>query len=114
MIVMIVDDDKRIREMMMSILGGTTFDFLECATGGEAVEAYPAHRPDWVLMDIMMNGMDGLSATREIVHSFPGARILIVTQYNDPDLREEAKMAGAIGYVMKENLTEVFSLMTAS
>ncbi len=100
--------------MMMSILGGATFDFLECATGGEAVKAYPAHRPDWVLMDIMMNGMDGISATKEIVRGFPGARVLIVTQYNDPDLREEAQTAGAVGYVMKEDLTDIVRLITPS
>jgi len=55
--------------------------------------------------------MDGITATRQIRASDPTARIIIVTQYDEADLREEAKAAGACGYVRKENLLEVVQLL---
>ena len=58
-------------------------------------------------MDIQMRTLDGISATREIKLAFPDARIVIVTEYNDADWREEARRAGACAYVLKEHLTEV-------
>jgi DNA-binding NarL/FixJ family response regulator len=71
------------------------------------VAAYTAHPPDCVLMDISMVPIDGITATRQIVQSFPTARIVIVTQYDDARLRAAAQGAGARGYVLKENLFEV-------
>jgi len=64
-----------------------------------------------VLMDIEMNGLDGITATRRIKAAHPAAKIIIVTNYDDPALREAARNAGACGYVLKENLFEVSSLL---
>ena len=60
----------------------------------EAVAAYAEHRPDWVLMDLQMSGLDGIPATRQIVEAFPD-RVLIVTQFEGPQLRQAAGEAGA-------------------
>ncbi len=51
-----------------------------------------------------MNGMSGLEATRRIVAAHPEARILMLTQYDDAEMRRAAAEAGARGYVLKENL----------
>lgn len=51
--------------------------------------------------------MDGITATRRIVQTFPTARIVIVTHYDDVRLRNAAREAGACGYVLKDNLIEV-------
>lgn len=85
--------------------------FYECSSGKDAVKMYAHHKPDWVLMDIKMDGMDGLQATREILDTDPKARVIIVTQYDDSQLRSEAKCAGAMGYVLKEKFFEVERIM---
>jgi DNA-binding NarL/FixJ family response regulator len=58
-------------------------------------------------MDIAMPRMDGLAATRELKARFPAARIVILTQYDEALLRAAAQAAGACGYLLKENLSEV-------
>jgi len=79
----------------------------ECADGADALAGYEATRPDWVLMDWEMKRMNGLKATRQIIGKYPNAKILLVTQYNDRELREAASEAGAYGFVLKENLAEL-------
>jgi len=105
--VLIVEDDRAMRELMKRVVGDLVDSFCECSDGREALAAYQANRPDWVVMDIRMKDMDGLAATEQIVNAWPGARVLIVTSYNDASLREAARQAGACGYVLKENLLEV-------
>lgn len=79
----------------------------ECGNGNGALSAYAKHRPDWVLMDIDLPEVDGISATRQIVGAHPDARVMIVTNYDDVGLRETARSAGACEYVVKENLIEI-------
>jgi two-component system response regulator DegU len=83
----------------------------ECADGSEAFALYETHRPDWVLMDIEMKNVDGISATRQIIGAFPKARIAIVTSYDDEDLRESAADAGAREYIVKQNLIAIRRLL---
>jgi DNA-binding NarL/FixJ family response regulator len=58
-------------------------------------------------MDIHMPHMDGLTATRQIRRFHPSARVLVVTAYEDEELRSAAQEAGASGYVLKDKLTEL-------
>ncbi len=58
-------------------------------------------------MDIKMQEMDGLAATRQIIANYPQARVVIVTNYDDSDMREAAHDAGACAYVVKDNLLAV-------
>lgn len=104
---MIVDDNPDMRRLIRSITSDLATCIVECADGAEAIQAYAAHKPDWVLMDIEMAALDGISAARRITLAFPDARVLIVTEYDDPDWRDEAWRAGACGYVLKENLSEL-------
>jgi CheY-like chemotaxis protein len=104
---LIVDDNDQMRRMIIKLLHGLAEHTWECSDGAEALPAYTLHRPDWVLMDVRMKQMDGISATRQIKASYPGANIMIVTDYDDPDLREAARDAGACEYVTKENLLDV-------
>jgi DNA-binding NarL/FixJ family response regulator len=64
-------------------------------------------------MDIHMHRMDGLTATRQIREFHPAARVLIVTAYEDEELRSAAQDAGACGYVLKDKLTELPRLINA-
>jgi CheY-like chemotaxis protein len=101
---LIVEDNKQMRDMMKSILADLAQAVYECGDGSEAFASYAEHKPNWVLMDIEMKELDGISATRQIMAAFPEAHIVIVTNYDDADLREAARRAGACEYVVKENL----------
>jgi CheY-like chemotaxis protein len=107
MTIMIVDDSKPVRDIIRSLLLPTADSFCECSDGDEAFEVYARVRPDWVLMDIQMKRMDGFRATREILSSFPDAKIIMVTQYDDPGVCEKAKQAGVREFVLKDNLCDI-------
>jgi DNA-binding NarL/FixJ family response regulator len=107
---LLVEDSSRMRGIMKTMLVAhvPTIDvWLECENGEEAVEAYRTQKPDWVLMDIKLPVRDGLQATRDIMAMDPAAKVIIVTQYNDPVYREEARAIGACGFVLKENLHDL-------
>ncbi|MBI5216728.1 MAG: response regulator transcription factor [Ignavibacteriae bacterium] len=105
--IMIVDDVPRIRKVIIDILKNIEAEFIECANGNEAVKAYDLFHPDFVLMDIEMKGMNGIDATRIIKRKYHDAKICIVTNYSDALLTKAARDAGAVGYVLKENLHEL-------
>lgn len=107
MTVLIVDDNPQFRELIKTVLAGLADDVNECTDGDEAVAAYRARRPDWVLMDLRMARVGGLEAVRRLVAVDPAARVLIVTDYDDAHWRAAALEAGARGYVLKDNLLDV-------
>ena len=104
---MIVEDNDEMRRLIRSFVARLADQICECCDGAEAVATYGAHRPDWVLMDVEMKEMDGITATRKIRELFADAHIVIVTQYDDAATRAAAKEAGAVEYVLKENLDAV-------
>jgi len=110
-VILIVDDSRAIRELIKMTLIGVAEIVGECSDGSEALAAYERLRPDWVLMDIGMKNMDGITATRQIIAADPQARIMIVTDYNDDSLRRAAADAGASGYVVKENLLDIVDIL---
>jgi CheY-like chemotaxis protein len=105
--ILIVDDQLPMRELLKMTLAGVAEVVGECADGAEALAAYQKYLPDWVLMDWEMKLMDGLEATRRIIKSFPAAQILLVTQYNDKELRRAAHEAGACGFFVKDDLLDL-------
>ena len=114
MTVLIVEDSLEMRREICSLLSDLAGEVHECSDGSTALAAYEEHRPDWVLMDIVMKQMDGLEATRQIKSAYPNAKIVIVTSYDDNELKEAASEAGACAYVLKENLFEIRSLLMRS
>jgi CheY-like chemotaxis protein len=109
--VLIAEDNETMREMIKSLLGEPGTDVFECADGDAAVEMYDQLHPDCVLMDVEMEPMDGITATRKIKAAHPEARIVIVTNYGDRRTREAAEKAGADEFVDKENLLDIKDLM---
>ncbi|MEO7275566.1 MAG: response regulator transcription factor [Vicinamibacterales bacterium] len=114
MTVLIVDDSPPFRAVIRSVLAGVADVVTECADGDEAVAAYTAGRPDWVLMDLQMVRVGGLEATQRLLAQDRTARVLIVTDYDDVHWRAAAAQAGACGYLVKDNLLEVRRLLAAT
>ncbi len=73
----------------------------EASDGAEAVQLVALHEPDIVLMDLMMPGVDGISATREIRQKYPKVKVIALTSFAEEDMVKGALQAGAIGYLQK-------------
>lgn len=108
---MIVDDNAEMRRVIRRMVSGISGEIVECEDGGEALAAYTRCRPDCVLMDIEMGGVDGIEATRRIIEAFPDAKVIVVTGHNNEELRGAARDAGARDYVLKENLIDLRRLL---
>jgi len=83
----------------------------EASDGSEAVELYEREHPDWVLMDIMMEPMDGLAASRRIISAHPDAKIIILTNFADKHTRQAAEEAGVRAFLPKEQLNDITSVL---
>lgn len=99
--------------MICQIVSDYAEQIFECADGADAPAIYAANLPDWVLMDIEMEKMDGLTAARQIRAEFADAKIVFVTNYDDDAFRKSAREAGAIDYILKENLLDLQRILTA-
>lgn len=102
--ILIIDDNPQVRQLICGEVRDLAERLHESGDGADALALYRQFLPDWVLMDLEMKPVDGLTATRQITVQFPDAHICIVTSYDDEYLREAARAAGARGYVCKENL----------
>ena len=103
--VVIADDQMLVRSGFRMILNAAGIPVVaEAADGAEALAAVLRHRPDVVLMDIRMPGMDGLEATRRILSSGPGSgsRIIILTTFDLDRYVYVALTAGASGFLLKD------------
>ena len=107
MTLLIVEDNAGIRRILRRTLVDTASAIWECSNGTDALAAYEEHRPDIVLMDIRMPGIDGLTATRQIRGYDPSARVIVVTDYEDEGMRMAALEAGARKYVLKQEISDL-------
>ncbi len=101
--VLLVDDHSILREGLCALLNAQP-DLLvvgEAKDGQEAIAKCLACRPDIVVMDISMEGMDGIQATRELTQKQPETRVVILTQHDEPTFVDALIDAGASAYVLK-------------
>jgi len=110
--ILIADDNPDVRRMIRSLLEEIDADLAECSDGGAAIEAYDNLLPEWLLMDINMLPVDGLTALRAIRAKHPEARIIIISQYQDARTRETALAMGAYAFVGKEDLMSLRELIS--
>ncbi|MCE4027027.1 response regulator transcription factor [Microbacterium sp. Au-Mic1] len=103
--VLIADDQALIRAGLAMVLGAQPdIDVVgEAQDGIEAVALATVHRPDVVLMDVQMPRMDGLEATRELVSSGSGIRVLVLTTFDLDAYAFGAIDAGASGFLLKDS-----------
>jgi DNA-binding NarL/FixJ family response regulator len=101
---LIVDDHAAIREGVKMILARDREISVigECSSGDAAIEMAERRRPDVILMDVRMRGMDGFEATRRITAAHAGMAVILYTAHGERGLLAEGLDCGARGYVLKD------------
>jgi DNA-binding NarL/FixJ family response regulator len=115
--VLVADDHGLVRDALCAFLSGV--DDVEVVgtarDGEEAVAKTLELHPHVVVMDVTMPRMDGVEATRQIMHALPDTRVVILTGIADQERAEEAMRAGAVAYVLKDrDATEIFDAILAA
>jgi two-component system response regulator NreC len=101
---LVADDHPVVRAGLRMLLAAQPdMEVVGEATDGDAAVARALQlKPDVVVMDLAMGGMDGLAATREIVNRLPHTKIVVLTMHDNEEYLRQALDAGATGYVLKE------------
>lgn len=108
---LIVEDNPSVRRILKTIVSSLADEISECADGETAVLIYRNEKPDFVLMDIDLGETDGILTAREIRAFDPDPKIIIVTNYDETDLRQAVAEAGALEFVVKEDLSRLISIL---
>jgi DNA-binding NarL/FixJ family response regulator len=106
--ILIVDDHAVVRRGVRALLESHQ-DWEVCgeATNGrDAVEAAQRLKPDIVVMDLSLPGLNGLDATRQILKDSPNTEVLVLTMHHSEELARDVLQAGARGYVLKRDADE--------
>ncbi len=109
--IIIVDDDKLVSLSLKTILEASG-EVNVCAIGNcgeEALSLYPKFKPDILLMD----GMSGLTAGKQILETYPDAKILFLTTFSDDEYIVRALRMGAKGYLLKQNFESILPALQA-
>lgn len=113
--VLVVDDDRVVGISLKTILEAEP-DITVPALGrdgAEAVTLYREHQPDILLMDIRMEGMNGLDAASAILAEYPAAKILFLTTFSDDEYIVRALRLGAKGYLLKQDFESIVPALHA-
>ncbi len=106
--ILIADDHRIMREGLRALLGkqDTFLVVGEAEDGRKAVELAARLRPDVVIMDLTMPGLNGIEATRQIVAANPGTKVIALSIHSDRRFVRQMFEAGATGYLLKEGAFE--------
>jgi len=99
--VLVVDDTAIMRVIVCRILREAQFDVVEASNGAEAIQSFFRDKPDIVLMDLNMDGIDGTAAIRGILSINADARIVVCSATSDAHIVLNLLKLGAKGYVTK-------------
>ncbi|WP_077369171.1 response regulator transcription factor [Anaerosalibacter sp. Marseille-P3206] len=112
--IIIVDDDPLVVESLKIIINANGIDILAVGYDGfQAVELYTKYKPDLILMDIRMEKMSGIEATKEILKIDPQAKILLITTFQDDEYIATALSLGCKGYILKQNIKGIIPAINA-
>jgi DNA-binding NarL/FixJ family response regulator len=110
--VLLVEDHELVRAGIRALLHSVpeVQVVAETGNGREALRLVEAHRPDVVLMDIAIPGLNGLQAAAEVVKQFPGVRVIMLSMHANEEYVWQALRAGASGYLLKNSSTSELEL----
>ncbi|PYP30262.1 MAG: Fis family transcriptional regulator [Gemmatimonadetes bacterium] len=99
--VLVVDDEKGVREALKQVLEFEDIEVQTCASGGEALRVYPEFRPHLVLLDVKMQGMDGLATLRALRELDARAQVVMISGHGTIQTAVEATQLGAYDFLEK-------------
>ncbi|WP_375448066.1 response regulator [uncultured Fibrella sp.] len=105
--ILLIDDHRLFNDGLKSLLNGQP-DLTVCGQVFQASDALPAIQrtnPQLILLDVNLQGSNGIDLGKSIISNFPAVRVLILTMYNQPRLLDEARRAGLQGYLLKDSTT---------
>jgi DNA-binding response OmpR family regulator len=97
--VLVVDDEENIRFLLESALRHFGFEVASASDGREALSAVAANRPDLIVLDVMMPGIDGVEVCRRLDHA--AVKVIVLTAKDDPRIEKACRDAGADGFLTK-------------
>ena len=98
---LVVDDEKAIRQMLVIFFGKQGYEVVEADGGEAAIREVKARKPDIVLLDMHMGGMNGVETLKQLRLIHPGLGVIMATGENDDEMVRQAMEQGAYGYVLK-------------
>ncbi len=100
--VLVADDHEVVRTGLVSLFNGSDIKIVaEATSGNEAIKMAAKHKPDVVLLDIRMPGMDGLDALERIHTEVPSTKVVMLSTYDNPTYVARAVALGASDFVLK-------------
>jgi DNA-binding response OmpR family regulator len=99
--ILVVDDDSSMQELFAIVLGRGGFDVLAANTLEDARAFLKGVLPDLILLDLNLDGVDGLAAAQELSEALPAVPVVVVSGSSDPHTRSLALSAGARGFIAK-------------
>lgn len=102
------------RSLVRSLLSDLADEIHDYGDGFDALAHYETCLPDWSVVDVFMPELDGLAVTAWIKTHYPEARVAIMTQDNNPQLRDLALKVGATAFVPKDDLSQLRGLISPS
>lgn len=113
--ILIVDDSGLARRRARGILQDAGFEVIEASDGMSALETYFVHKPDVVLLDLVMNGMYGLEVLQRLREIDPAARVIVVSADIQTSSHEMVAAGGAAGFLVKPvDANEVVALVRST
>jgi DNA-binding NarL/FixJ family response regulator len=106
--ILVVDDDAAFRQRVHAFFAreADMEVVAEASDGEEAIRKAQELKPDVVLMDVRMPGLNGVSATRKLREEMPEVKVIMLSIFDLPEYREAAMVSGASGYVVKKSMIE--------
>lgn len=99
--ILVVDDEDDVRLFLQDFLSEREFQVMSASCGEEAVVIVEKEKPDIVLLDLMMPGMDGIECLEKIKKMIPSTNVIMITALNDEARVARAKKLGAHNYILK-------------
>lgn len=112
--IIIVDDDYLVVNSLRTIVEANGIEVLAVGySGKDAINLYSQYKPDLLLMDIRMEELSGIDATKKILTEYPFAKILLITTFQDDEYLSKALSLGCRGYILKQNIAGIIPAINA-